>query len=102
MKNSYSNMSDETKLLRSEKISNSLKKSKNFKLYTNNQQEKRKSGGNPASKLVFWDGLMFECIIDFLNYIEENKIMSKNKARHIVTKEQTDKRYTVKKKDFIE
>ena len=96
------NMSVDSKLRHKQKMSYSINNSEKFKSSMKLQKEKRKSGGNPASKLVFWDGLMFECIIDFLNYIEENKIMSKNKARHIVTKEQTDKRYTVKKKDFIQ
>ena len=96
IKTMHKNMDVVTKENRANKISDSLSNSEKFKSYTDSQKEKRKGGNNPSATHVYWDGLVFGTLIEFNEYIKENKL-NKSKCHDIVKKNPTGERYIVKR-----
>ena len=94
----YQSQSDDWKVSRGNKISESLQESGAFSEYVDRMKSERVGGGNPAARVVHWDGLIFESCKAFFAYIKENKIISKNAAENILKKSPTDSRYIASKK----
>ena len=98
LSNAYQSKDAEWKAARGNKISNSLQESSAFASYVDTMKEERVGGGNPAARVVHWDGLKFDTCTDFYKYIRENKIISKNAAERILKTNPTDTRYIASKK----
>lgn len=94
----YQSQSDDWKTTRGNKISSSLQESDAFASYVDSMKEDRVGGGNPAARVVHWDGMKFDTCTDFYKYIRENKIISKNAAERILKTNPTDTRYIASKK----
>ena len=94
----YQSQSDEWKQARGEKIANSLQSSDAFDAYALRMKEERQGGGNPAARIVHWDGMVFDTCAAFYAYIRENKIISKNAAERILKNNPTEARYIASKK----
>jgi len=98
LSNAYQSKDSEWKAARGNKISNSLQESSAFASYVDTMKEERVGGGNPAARVVHWDGMKFDTCTDFYKYIRENKIISKNAAERILKTNPTDTRYIASKK----
>ncbi len=98
LSNAYQSKDAEWKSARGNKISNSLQESGAFASYVDSMKEDRVGGGNPAARVVYWDGMKFDTCTDFYKYIRENKIISKNAAERILKTNPTDTRYIASKK----
>lgn len=98
LSNAYQSKDPEWKAARGNKISNSLQESDAFASYVDTMKEARVGGGNPAARIVHWDGMVFDTCAAFYAYIRENKIISKNAAERILKNNPTEARYIASKK----
>lgn len=98
LSNAYQSKDSEWKAARGNKISNSLQESDAFASYVDTMKEARVGGGNPAARMVHWDGMVFDTCAAFYAYIRENKIISKNAAERILKNNPTEARYIASKK----
>ena len=98
LSNAYQSKDAEWKVARGNKISTSLQESDAFASYVDTMKTERVGGGNPAARIVHWDGMKFDTCADFYKYIRENNIISKNAAERILKKNPTETRYIASKK----
>lgn len=89
-------MSEDAKRRRSEKVLESFKTSEARKEFEERIKIERLGGGNPASKSVHWDGLIFASCKEFYAFCKEKGI-TKAFARKCIESEDYPDRYEVAK-----
>lgn len=85
-------MSEEAKIIRAEKFSDSLKSSKKRKEFNNRMKVERCGGGNPTAKPVEIDGVKYDCIKDACDALSLTRSILSNRINSPYTKWSTWKR----------